>query len=60
MRGFTIDYRNKIISENLRMFVEGYYSSLLSVVCGEGHLWRLATTEARKLPSQFDRLYQDS
>ena len=39
----------------------GFYGPLLLVDWLRGrHLWRIVITEAAELPSQFDRLYQES
>lgn len=49
IRNFTIDYGNKLINKTLAWIAHGRL------------LWSsIAITEAAELPSQFDRLYQES
>lgn len=62
IRSFTIDYGNKLINKTLAWIVHGrlLWSSIMVDWLRRRHLWRIAITEAAELPSQFDRLYQES
>ena len=62
MRGFTTAYRNKTFNKLLLVLFMGccYGPLLLVDWLWERHPWRKPTTEAEKLPSQLDRLYQES